>query len=123
LALYYNSLGQLVARRTVDPQLVVGTTGYRTRQAWGILEPYINRERATGNTSYMSHFEHLARLAFAVDANRRHFRPGVNRLAPAMQPHRGRFGIILFSKVKMSLIRLLHRPSQSGPTRERGISD
>lgn len=67
LALYYNSLGQLVTRRAIDAHLVVSTTSYRTKQAWEILEPYIAAERATGNTYYLSHFEHLATLAYAFD--------------------------------------------------------
>jgi hypothetical protein len=61
LTLYYNSLGQLLSFKIVDSNLLTSTIGFRARQTWRVLEPYILAERATrGETeTYLSSFEHL----------------------------------------------------------------
>ncbi|MEU7573260.1 hypothetical protein [Micromonospora sp. NPDC049240] len=63
IALYYNGLGQMLAFKVVEPALLLGTGGYRAREAWAVLEPYILAERAVRGESYLSNFEHLAVLA------------------------------------------------------------
>jgi hypothetical protein len=63
LSLYYNGLGQMLAFAAVDPRLLMGTVGYRSRQAWRVLEPYILAERARRGETYLSHFEHLVHMA------------------------------------------------------------
>lgn len=63
IALYYNGLGQMLAFKVVEPALLLGTGGYRAREAWTTLEPYILAERAARGESYLSNFEHLAVLA------------------------------------------------------------
>ncbi|MFI5833019.1 hypothetical protein ACIA5A_05000 [Micromonospora sp. NPDC051300] len=63
IALYYNGLGQMLAFKVVEPALLLGTGGYRAREAWATLEPYILAERAARGESYLSNFEHLAVLA------------------------------------------------------------
>ena len=63
IALYYNGLGQMLAFKAVDPALLLGTGGYRAREAWAVLEPYILAERAVRGESYLSNFEHLVVVA------------------------------------------------------------
>lgn len=63
IALYYNGLGQMLAFNVVDPALLIGTGGFRAREAWSVLEPYIIAERAARGESYLANFEHLAVLA------------------------------------------------------------
>ncbi|MFF5218949.1 hypothetical protein [Micromonospora sp. NPDC000442] len=63
IALYYNGLGQMLAFNVVDPALLIGTGGFRAREAWSVLEPYILAERAARGESYLANFEHLAVLA------------------------------------------------------------
>ncbi|WFE34083.1 hypothetical protein [Micromonospora sp. WMMD975] len=63
IALYYNGLGQMLAFQVVEPALLLGTGGFRAREAWAVLEPYILAERAARGESYLSNFEHLAVLA------------------------------------------------------------
>ncbi|GGM22238.1 hypothetical protein GCM10011608_03770 [Micromonospora sonchi] len=62
-ALYYNGLGQMLAFNVVDPALLIGTGGFRAREAWSVLEPYILAERAARGESYLANFEHLVVLA------------------------------------------------------------
>ncbi|GAB3809723.1 DUF4760 domain-containing protein [Micromonospora zhanjiangensis] len=63
IALYYNGLGQMLAFKVIDPALLLGTGGYRAREAWAVLEPYILAERVVRGVSYLSNFEHLVVLA------------------------------------------------------------
>ncbi|WFE38759.1 hypothetical protein [Micromonospora sp. WMMD998] len=63
IALYYNGLGQMLAFQVVEPALLLGTGGFRAREAWAVLEPYILAERAARGESYLSNFEHLVVLA------------------------------------------------------------
>ncbi|WP_204036788.1 DUF4760 domain-containing protein [Micromonospora qiuiae] len=63
IALYYNSLGQMLAFNVVDPALLLGSGGFRAREAWAVLEPYILAERAVRSEAYLSNFEHLVVLA------------------------------------------------------------
>jgi hypothetical protein len=83
IGMYYNSLGQLVAHGAVDQWLMISTASYRTRQAWAVLGPYIRAERLAGSTRYMSHFEHLAYLAFSVSPQQIEQKIRLRRFRPA----------------------------------------
>ncbi|WP_139233076.1 hypothetical protein [Micromonospora sediminimaris] len=54
IALYYNGLGQMLAFNVVDPALLIGTGGFRAREAWSVLESYILAERAARGESYLA---------------------------------------------------------------------
>jgi hypothetical protein len=83
IGMFYNSLGQLVAHGAVDQWLMISTASYRTRQAWAVLGPYIRAERQAGSVRYMSHFEHLANLAFNLSPQQVEQKIRLRRFQPA----------------------------------------
>lgn len=57
---FFNVLGALLIYDMADEKLIVPLFGYRAAQAWGVLEPYIMRERRNRKDDiFAAHFEDL----------------------------------------------------------------
>ena len=64
---YYADYGMLAALPTVDSDRIVGVVHFRVREAWSVLEPFVQAERRARGNTYWRYFEHLACLAAVVD--------------------------------------------------------
>jgi hypothetical protein len=57
---FFNVLGALLVNNMTDEKVIVPFYAYRIKQAWGVLEPFILRERINrGDDMFASYFEDL----------------------------------------------------------------
>jgi|tagenome__1003787_1003787.scaffolds.fasta_scaffold20368058_2 hypothetical protein len=89
----YGDYGTVAALPTCDESRIVAQVHYRVREAWAVLEPYINTERRIHRNIYFSHFEHLASLATEVDKAKVLEAHGLRRIkSPQMRLAEGLMG-------------------------------
>jgi hypothetical protein len=77
VAFLYESIGMLHALGALDRAIALGVFNHRVRQVWGVLEPYVRREREQRDAPFLAFFEHLALEAERVDVAALYRRTGL----------------------------------------------
>ncbi|MEE1929845.1 hypothetical protein V1J52_16920 [Streptomyces sp. TRM 70351] len=67
VAFLYESIGMMYALEALDRRIALGVFNYRTVQVWGVLEPFVLKERERREGPFLHYFQRLYDDAIAVD--------------------------------------------------------